>query len=259
MKYGICNLSVIPVRIENSHSSEQVSQLLFGEYFKIIEEYVDWVKIENSFDKYVGWIDAKQFLSISENEYNKLTTSTHYLANDYIDLIFDDQNNIIPVTIGALLPYFSNHSFQLGSKKLNYEGEVVVCENKNINKAKLIDTAYTYLNTPYLWGGKSPLGIDCSGLTQMIYKINGFQIPRDSTEQSKIGEVLSFIEESEPGDLAFFDNDEGIITHVGIILADNYIIHSYGKVRIDRIDHTGIFNIDTLRHTHKLRVIKKIC
>lgn len=259
MKYGICNLSVIPVRLENSHVSEQINQLLFGEYFSIIDSLNDWVKIENSFDNYIGWIDSKQFLVITEEEYSSLNSSTHYLANDYIDLIFDDENNVIPVPIGSLLPFYTERTFKLGSKTLSYEGEVVISENTNFEKDKLVDTAYTYLNAPYLWGGKSPLGIDCSGLTQMIYKMNGVQIPRDAAEQAKTGEVLSFIEESEPGDLAFFDNEEGVITHVGIILEDNYIIHSYGNVRIDRIDHTGIFNVDTERHTHKLRVIKKIC
>ena len=259
MNYGICNLSVIPVRIEDSHTSEQVSQLLFGEYFRIIETSATWIKIENSFDKYVGWIDSKQIIPITEEEFEELESSTHYLANDYIDLIFDSENNVIPIPIGSLLPFYSNNSFKLGLKEFNYDGDVVTCKNSDSDKSKLIDTAYTYLNTPYLWGGKSPLGIDCSGFTQIVYKMNGMQIPRNSKDQAKIGEVLSFIEESEPGDLAFFDDEEGEITHVGIILEDNYIIHAYGSVRIDRIDHTGIFNVDTKRHTHKLRVIKKIC
>ncbi|MGK0175927.1 MAG: cell wall-associated NlpC family hydrolase, partial [Ulvibacter sp.] len=126
------------------------------------------------------------------------------------------------------------------------------------NKENLINTAFMYLNTPYLWGGKTPFGIDCSGLTQMVYKLCGYKLLRDASQQAMQGEVLSFIEESEPGDLAFFDNSEGDIVHVGIIMKDNYIIHAHGKVRIDRIDHSGIYNIDTRRHTHKLRVIKKI-
>jgi hypothetical protein len=259
MDYGICNLSVIAIRKENCHESELISQLLFGEYFKILEQSDYWVKIENYFDNYIGWIDTKQFLPITKEEFETLNSSTHYLASDYIDLIFDDNNNLIPITIGSLLPFYSNKSFKLGSTFFKYEGDVVSCDSKNTNKSNLVNTAYTYLNAPYLWGGKSPLGIDCSGFTQIVYRMNGIQIPRDSAEQSKIGEVLSFIEESEPGDLAFFDNDEGIITHVGIILENNYIIHVYGKVRIDMIDHTGIYNVDTKRHTHKLRVIKKIC
>ncbi len=257
MEYGICNLSVIPVRQENSHRSEQISQLLFGEYFQIIESSTLWVKIKNSFDGYVGWIDSKQFLSISEEEFIKLESSEHYLAKDYIDMIFDDNNNVIPVTIGSLLPFYSENSFRLGPKTYNYEGQVESCSFRN--KSQLVETAYTYLNAPYLWGGKSPLGIDCSGFTQIVYKMSGIQIPRDAKDQANIGDVLSFIEESEPGDLAFFDDDEGDITHVGIILENNYIIHAYGNVRVDRIDHTGIFNVDTKRHTHKLRVIKKIC
>ena len=115
-----------------------------------------------------------------------------------------------------------------------------------------------YLNAPYLWGGKTPFGIDCSGFTQMVYKLNGYKIHRDASQQALEGEPLSFIEESEVGDLAFFDNDEGNIIHVGIIMENNYIIHASGKVRIDRLDHLGIYNPELKKHTHKLRVIKKI-
>jgi len=126
------------------------------------------------------------------------------------------------------------------------------------SKSNLVDTALLYLNTPYLWGGKTPFGIDCSGFAQMVYKMNGYVLKRDAGQQSQQGEPLSFIEESEPGDLAFFDNNEGLIDHVGIILKDNHIIHVHGHVRIDRLDHTGIFNTDEKIYTHKLRVIKKI-
>jgi cell wall-associated NlpC family hydrolase len=125
-------------------------------------------------------------------------------------------------------------------------------------KDNLVKTAYQYLNSPYLWGGKTPFGIDCSGFTQMVYKLNGYKLLRDASQQSTQGEVLSFIEESEPGDLAFFDNEEGKIIHVGIMLENNYIIHASGKVRIDRLDHLGIYNAEINRHTHRLRVIKKI-
>ena len=125
-------------------------------------------------------------------------------------------------------------------------------------KQTIVKTAFLYLNAPYLWGGKTPFGIDCSGFTQMVYKLNGYKLFRDASQQATQGEALSFIEESEPGDLAFFDNAEGNITHVGIIMEDNYIIHAHGKVRIDRLDHSGIYNIDKNAHTHKLRVIKKI-
>ena len=139
--------------------------------------------------------------------------------------------------------------------KHTFEGKTI---SKKLPKKQLIDTAILYLNSPYLWGGKTPFGIDCSGFTQMVYKLNGYKLLRDASQQATQGEALSFIEESEPGDLAFFDNAEGVITHVGIIMEDNYIIHAHGKVRIDRIDHTGIFNSEARMHTHKLRVIKRI-
>ncbi len=136
-----------------------------------------------------------------------------------------------------------------------YEGAII---SGIKDKSQIINTALLYLNAPFLWGGKTPFGIDCSGLAQMVYAINGHFLLRDSHQQATQGEALSFIEESEAGDLAFFDDNEGNINHVGIIMPDNYIIHVYGKVRIDRIDHSGIFNIDLKKHTHKLRVIKKI-
>ena len=126
------------------------------------------------------------------------------------------------------------------------------------DKNNIIKTAFLYMNAPYLWGGKTPLGIDCSGFTQMVYRINGYKLLRDASQQAAQGEALSFIEESEPGDLAFFDDEEGKIVHVGIILKENYIIHAHGKVRIDRLDHSGIYNVEKRKHTHKLRVIKKI-
>ena len=149
------------------------------------------------------------------------------------------------LTIMMFLTYF----ITVGQKKEN---------KKTKTKSNLTKVASLYLNSPYLWGGKTPFGIDCSGLTQMIYRINGYKIPRDANEQSEFGETLSFIDESEPGDLAFFDDKEGKITHVGMLLENNYILHAHGNVRIDRIDQTGIFNQVKQKHSHKLRIIKKI-
>ena len=129
---------------------------------------------------------------------------------------------------------------------------------KKMDKPNLLKTALLYLNAPYLWGGKTPMGIDCSGLTQMTYRINGLSLPRDASLQAQLGETLSFIDESEAGDLAFFDDAEGKIIHVGLLLENHYILHAHGKVRIDRIDQTGIYNTETQQHSHKLRIIKKL-
>lgn len=255
MLYGICDLSIIPLRIEPSDASEMVSQVLFGDHFKILEQRKKWSKIRLAFDNYEGWIDNKQFQQISEEIYTSISNSPLKLAGEIIDFVTDAQHNFYTIPIGCSLPFYANNQLKIGDNSFAYEGAVL---EQILPKENLIDVACKFLNAPYLWGGKTPFGIDCSGFTQMVYKICGYKLLRDASQQATQGEVLSFIEESEPGDLAFFDNEEGKIVHVGIIMNDNYVIHAHGKVRIDRIDHSGIFNIDTKRHTHKLRVIKKI-
>ena len=248
MQYGICNLSIVPLRLEPSDTSELVSQLLYGDHFKILEQRKSWSKIRLAFDSYEGWIDNKQYLEISEDNYNVLDTSVPKLSIDLVEFIQDKNEQLHPILLGSSLN---------GLTLLNHSHDGHIVEGKKA-KDNLIQTAFLYLNTPYLWGGKSPFGIDCSGFTQMVYKLNGYRLLRDASQQATQGEALSFIEESEPGDLAFFDNNEGEIVHVGIIMKDNYIIHAHGHVRIDRLDHSGIYNVDKKMHTHKLRVIKKV-
>lgn len=246
MKYGICNLSIVPLRSESADTSELVSQVLYGDAFKVLESRKKWSKIRLAFDRYEGWIDNKQFVFIEENIYTSITSMTPKLSGDLVNFITTQNKQLLSICLGSDL----NGSAYL---KHHFEGPLLA---EKFPKSNLVETAMLYLNAPYLWGGKTPFGIDCSGFTQMVYKLNGYALKRDASQQATQGEALSFIEESEPGDLAFFDNAEGNIIHVGIIMQDNYIIHAHGKVRIDRLDHTGIFNVETRTHTHKLRVIK---
>ena len=248
MQYGICNLGIVPIRLEPSDTSEMVTQGLYGDLFKVLEQRKKWSRIRFAYDNYEGWIDNKQYFEIEEANYKALSKSDIRLSKDLIEFVSDTSNNLYPIPVGSDLN---------GLKLLKHNFDADVLSAKR-SKSELIKTSFLYLNAPYLWGGKTPFGIDCSGFTQMVYKLNGYKLFRDASEQAAQGEALSFIEESEPGDLAFFDNAEGDITHVGIIMKDNYIIHAHGKVRIDRLDHTGIFNIQTSLHTHKLRVIKRI-
>lgn len=255
MQYGICDLSIVPLRLEPNDASEMISQVLFGDHFKVLEHRKKWSKIRLAFDNYEGWIDNKQFKLIPEEEYISISETPAILAGEIIDFVTDAHENFLTIPIGCSLPFYKNGNLKIGEQDFTYEGSIL---KEGLAKHNIIDVACKFLNAPYLWGGKTPFGIDCSGFAQMVYKICGYNLLRDASQQATQGEVLSFIEESEPGDLAFFDNSEGVITHVGIIMKDNYIIHAHGKIRIDRIDHSGIFNIDTKRHTHKLRVIKKI-
>ncbi|TRX40867.1 C40 family peptidase [Flavobacterium restrictum] len=251
--FGICNLAIIPLRFEPSDKSEIVSQALFGEHFEILEQFKQWSKIKMQFDNYEGWVDSKQFQIITAASYNQLSSDAIILNADLIEYITAPTNVLLPIPLGASVS-FLNYS-EINTANFDFEGtKISGVKPKN----GLLNTAFMYLNAPYLWGGKSPFGIDCSGFTQMVYKLNGYQLFRDASQQALQGEALSFIEESEPGDLAFFDNEEGNIIHVGIIMENNYIIHASGKVRIDRLDHLGIYNPETNKHTHKLRVIKKI-
>ena len=248
MQFGICHLSIVPVRANPEDSAEMISQLLYGEHFKVLECRKKWSRIRFAYDSYEGWVSNGQFRFIEEAEYKLLDSNTPHIASDVIAHLCTADGSLSTVVMGSIV----SNTHLLGD---DYEGQSI--QGKQ-SKSELVDCALLYLNAPYQWGGKTPFGIDCSGFTQMVYKINGYALKRDAEQQSQQGEALSFIEESEPGDLAFFDNSEGAITHVGIIMEDNYIIHAHGKVRIDRLDHSGIYNTDKRLHTHKLRVIKKI-
>jgi hypothetical protein len=251
--FGICNLSIIPLRIEPSDKSEIVSQVLFGEHFQILEVSKQWSKIKLQFDDYEGWVDSKQYQIISESSYNQLCEEVIVLNSDLIEYVTGPNNFLMPIPLGSSLSFLNFNEINVN----NYDFEGMKISGIK-TKANIVNTSFMYLNSPYLWGGKTPFGIDCSGFTQMVYKLNGYKLLRDASQQALQGEALSFIEESEPGDLAFFDNEEGKIIHVGIIMKDNYIIHASGKVRIDRLDHLGIYNAEVNKHTHKLRVIKKV-
>jgi cell wall-associated NlpC family hydrolase len=247
--YGLCALSVVPVRATADQASEQLSQLLYGDLYKITEYRKEWYKIRVTFDGTEGWIRKNQANPIPKEVYKKnraIKEPAH--AADLIAFVSSNDGHLTPVLLGSVV----QHSETLSQK---YEGELV---RGKLDKTQLVPTALQYLNAPYLWGGKTPFGIDCSGLAQMVYKINGLALPRNAVEQARIGEVLSFVEESSPGDLAFFDNEDGVITHVGIIMNNNHVVHAHGSVRIDRLDQTGIYNRELGAYTHRLRIIKKI-
>ena len=246
MILGICNLSIVPVRIVDSDKSEMINQLIYGDIIEILEEKEKWVKIKSVFDDYIGWIDKKQYFKIDNNISVNLDKPVYSV--DLVEFIENNNNELVTIPIGSDISNISlmNHKF---------DGKYISGKK---DRNSIVNTALSFLNSPYLWGGKTPFGIDCSGFTQMVYKINGYNLFRDANDQANQGETLSFIEESEAGDLAFFNNDQGDIIHVGIILENNHIIHASGKVRIDRIDHSGIYNNGLNKHTHNLRYIKKI-
>jgi hypothetical protein len=257
-EFGICSLSVIPVRAEPSEKSEMVTQLLFGDLFIINGKKEGWCNIRIVFDNYEGWIDEKMITSLEEEEFNRLNHSECLYTTEIVDVMNDITNGILfPVLAGSVIRNISGNVFYTGDKQYHFEGEVTR-QGASSNGLGIVETAMTYFNAPYLWGGKTHFGIDCSGFTQQVFKLCGVKLLRDASQQATQGEHINFISEAEPGDLAFFDNEEGSIVHVGIILKNQKIIHASGKVRIDTIDHQGIINTVTKSYTHKLRLIKRI-
>tara|TARA_B110000967_G_C18864781_1_gene552098 strand:- start:1156 stop:1929 length:774 start_codon:yes stop_codon:yes gene_type:complete len=256
MIYGIAHISIIPMREEANDRAEMVNQILFGEHYKVIEKRAKWLKIRLAHDAYEGWICRKQHFEVSKEIFEKLSKETAHYNYNLIDALGTDKGELIPIGLGSTLPFYEGEHCSIGATKFQFEGAHKPSEKHT--KKDIVNTGFMYLHAPYLWGGRTPMGIDCSGLSQMAYRLNGRSIPRDASQQIKLGDTLSFIEEAEPGDLAFFDDAEGNIVHVGLILENNHILHASGKVRIDCIDQQGIFNKELGEHTHKLRLIKQL-
>lgn len=258
MKYGIGHLSVVPCRAEAADSSEQVTQLLFGETIKVYEKKRSWHRVKTAHDNYECWMDENQFKFITQREFEQLNEQKPFVVSDLVEVLTkEDGTELMTVLMGSNLPNIENNLVDVKDSVWKFEGNSHD-SNKVHEKKKLTENAFMLLNAPYQWGGRSPFGIDCSGFVQLVYKLNGIYLPRDASQQASMGQPLSFIEEAEEGDLAFFDNNEGNITHVGIILSNNRIIHASGKVRIDKLDHQGIYNQEKRGYSHRLRLISSI-
>lgn len=256
MKYGICSVSVVPIRFGASDTSEMVSQLLFGEVYEIISSKPKWLKIKCEHDGYEGWISKNQHIEITEAVFGRAKKST----DCSLELVQEanTENYYVPIVLGSSLPEYDGINFSFNGSKFTFSGQVINSKETPGTAEILTKVARKYLYAPYLWGGRSPFGIDCSGFVQVVYKMLGIKLERDARKQVESGEVVNLIIESKPGDLAFFENTSRKIVHVGIILENQEIIHASGRVRIDKIDHQGIFNQELGGYTHKLRVIKRV-
>lgn len=257
MSYGICPLSIAPIRSSSSDSSEMVSQLLFGELVEIIDKKGrQWVKVRCQWDNLVGWVAATQVKPITPSEFELF--GEHFAYNLELMQAVMANDFFMPITLGAQLPNFDGIRFQLDGQSYTFSGQAIFPNDIVATADVIIKIARRYLNAPALAGGRSPFGIDASGLMQNIFKIIGIKLPREANQQVYLGEAVDFVEEAKAGDVAFFEDSKGRVNHVGLMLSDSEILHAHGKVRMDKIDHFGIYSQEESRYTHKLRVVKRI-
>ncbi|MCS6933920.1 MAG: C40 family peptidase [Chitinophagales bacterium] len=252
---GCCTLSAVPVRAEPGHRSEMINQLLFADTYHVLSEQNGWLRIATFHDGYEGWIHSNQHTPLKTKPEKETVARQPAVVYDLVSLI-SYQGRTVLITCGTSLPEFDGLNFRLVKEKITFNGQAVKAGQSNITMVEKI--ASRFLGVPYLWGGRSPFGIDCSGFTQVVFKFMGVNMPRDAYQQAVQGEIVNFVSETKPGDLAFFSNEEGKIIHVGIVLSDERIIHASGRVRIDRLDHFGIFNQEIGKYTHQLKIIKRV-
>jgi hypothetical protein len=257
MENGICRICIVPVRKDPTDKAEMVTQLLFGDHYTVIDYSDDekWVRIQIYFDGYEGWIDINQHKPISADYFHEINSNDFRICTDLVTLILYKKKPL-RIVLGSVLPIAHTELFDI-EEQFAFNGEAKPLGQRQ-GYEFLKTTALKYLNTPYLWGGKSPFGIDCSGFTQMVFKLAGYKLKRDTGQQILQGEEVARLEEARPGDLVFFQNEEKQIVHVGILLEDQKIIHASGYVRVDLLDERGIFNQSKNGYTHTMAKLKRI-
>lgn len=266
VEYVIAHCTVTPVRQEPSEGSEQLTQLLFGEVCEVLNRLPRWTKIRSTLDGQEGWVDFKMLspapISSQEVKGERLKIKDEGVISVPMAIATDmETSEELMLTLGTRLPNYSHGTFEVLGKQYLINPATVRGERREARGEEICAIAQTLLNTPYLWGGKNAMGMDCSGFTQVVYAAMGVNLLRNAREQMTQGELVPSLAEAQPGDLAFFDHADRDpkatnISHVGLLLSPTEIIHCSGCVHIDTIDEQGIHLADGSL-THHLVQIKR--
>jgi hypothetical protein len=242
------------MRKESAHQSEMVSQLLFGEFAEVLEEQKDFIRVKCLFDQYEGWCQRSQ-LEFADT----VRETDRYLVAD-TESIYMEADRSIPITFGTPVYGGPDDEIQFGKKVVTYDiGEENIWRSSEevYNAEQIRFIAEHYLETSYLWGGKTVYGIDCSGFVQQVFKFFNLKLPRDAWQQAEVGEDVNF-GDHRIADLAFFKNENGRITHVGLVLEDGKIIHASGRVRVDDLKEDGIFSSENGIQSHTFHSLRRV-
>jgi cell wall-associated NlpC family hydrolase len=256
--YAVCNVYAAPLRASATHRAEQTSQLIFGECVEVLEKSDrGWSRVKCAWDNYEGWCSTSQLHPIDRSSYRK---GARFLAVGPSDKLISEEAGEMPLPFGAGLWGYKSGAIATGPAQGAFKGKKAAVSNLSLTPAAVIAAAQTYRNAPYLWGGRTRAGIDCSGLIQMAFKLGGLATPRDAWQQAEAGQPVDFLQNARPADVAFFDNDEGRIVHVGLLLDSDTILHATetaGRTVVDKIDGEGIVSILLRKRTHRLRLIRR--
>lgn len=252
MEYAICVVAAAPVRKEPNHRSEMVNQLLFGETMEVLEEKDEWFKIRSAYDDYEGWLTYHLIAPVDK----QIAESDQYFIASLLTNPITLPDQLINAPMGSILTDLDEETRLLWNPDYKYHGTYRDMR-KRFDSEILKKTIQQWINAPYLWGGKTFMGVDCSGFVQTVYKLLGIKLKRDAWQQAEQG-VAVRLETSKQADLAFFQNENGRVIHVGIVLDNNQIAHASGKVRIDKLDEKGIVNAETGKRTHQLHSVRRL-